>query len=279
MKLSLFLLLLLYAFPVFSQSDLEKLVGTERAFAKTALEKGTKSAFLEFMSSDAVVFTPDKTLAKPFWTDRQTSSAALIWAPNIADVSSNGILGYTTGNWEYRAKGRDDAPSAFGNFNTVWVRQPSGDYRWVVDIGIGHDKPERYSEGFTPPAAGAGNPNKVSAADSANRFYEATAKLGILKAYSTFADDSVRFFREGEFPGSGRSALLDRVKKYKGTFTFPKRSTFFESADLAYANNAYTFTSESGQVETGNFLQVWKFTDGRWKIVLDVFKPVPQKTN
>ena len=54
---------------------------------------------------------------------------------------------------------------------------------------------------------------------------------------------------------------------------------FFETADLAYANNSYTFANEDGTVETGNFLQVWKFIDGKWKIVLDIFKPVPQKTN
>ena len=279
MKISVFVLVLLTVIPVFAQSDLEKLVATERAFAKTALDKGTRSAFLEFMSGDAVVFGPDRTLARPFWTARQESPAALVWAPNFADISSNGILGYTTGNWEYRAKGRDDTPGAFGNFVTVWVRQPSGQYRWVVDIGIGHAKPDRYTEELLSPKTGSGNPNNVSAADSANRFSEAAAKQGIQKAYSAFADNDVRFLRENEFPATGRNALLDRVKKYKGTFTFPKRSMFFETADLAYANNSYTFANEDGAVETGNFLQVWKFIDGKWKIVLDIFKPVPQKTS
>jgi len=268
---------LLAAVPVFAQTDLDKLVSTERQFAKTALDKGTKSAFLEFMSSDALVFNPDKALAKPLWTARPESPAALIWAPTFGDISSNGILGYTTGNWEYRAKGRDDEPGAFGNFVTVWVRQPSGQYRWVVDIGISHPKPEKYAEDFTAAKPGSGNPNNVSAADSANRFFEMAAKQGIQKAYAAFADSDVRFFREDEFPASGRSSLIDRVKKYKGTFAFPKRSMFFETADLAYVNNSYTVTNESGVVESGNFLQVWKFIDGKWKIVLDIFKTVPQK--
>jgi hypothetical protein len=279
MKLFAFILLLIIVIPAIGQSDLEKLVATERAFAKTALDKGTRSAFLEFMSGDAVVFNPDRTLALPFWTARPAVPAVVVWAPNFADVSSNGILGYTSGNWEYRAKGRDDVPSAFGDFNTVWVRQPSGQYRWVVDIGVSHAKPDKFSEDITPPKPGGGNPGKISAADSANRFYETTAKLGILKAYSDFADNNVRFIRENEFPATGRNALLDRVKKDKGTFTFPKRSMFFESADMAYANNSYTFTPATGPVETGNFLQVWKFVDGKWRIVLDVFKPIPPKTN
>ena len=106
-----------------------------------------------------------------------------------------------------------------------------------------------------------------------------TGKQGVQKAYEGFLDKDVRFFREDDFPGVGRADLLSRVKKHKGTMSFPKRSVFFESVDIAYVNNNYTFTSDKGIVETGNFLQIWKFTGGQWKIVLDIFKPVPQKAN
>jgi ketosteroid isomerase-like protein len=271
-------LLVVAALPMFAQSDLSKLVDTERSFAKAAVDKNTRDAFLEFMSSDAVVFVPERTLAKPYWTGRTVSASALIWAPNFADISANGILGYTTGNWEYRAKGRDDQPSAFGDFVTVWLRQPSGQYRWVVDIGIGHDKPEKYSEEFTAPSeTSSGNPRSLSAADSANRFFEAVYKQGIQKAYSGFADENVRFFRENELPGIGKGRLISRVKKDKGTFTIPKRMVFFESDDIAYVTNKYSFAPEKGDPATGNFLQIWKFTGGQWKIVLDIFKAVPAK--
>jgi len=281
MKLTVFIIVLLTVASVFGQSDLDKLVGTERAFAAAALDKGTRSAFLEFMSSDALVFSPDRAQAKPLWTARPESPSALIWAPNFGDISSNGILGYTTGNWEYRAKGRADSPSAFGDFVTIWLRQPSGQYRWVVDIGISHAKPDRYSEEFsrTGNAVSAAVKDIPSAADSANRFFEAVTKQGIQKAYSLFADNDVRFYRENEFPATGRSALIDRIKKDKGTFVFPKRSVFFESTDIAYVNNSYTFTPENGPVQNGNFLQIWKFINGKWKIVLDLFKPVPSKAN
>jgi len=264
----------------YSQTDIGRLADTERLFAQTALDKGTRSAFLEFMSGDAIVFVPERTVARTFWTARPESQSALIWAPNFGDVSSNGILGYTTGNWEFRPKGRNDPPTAFGNFVTVWLRQPSGQYRWVVDIGINHPKPEKYTEAFsTPPSASGGNPNNISAADSANRFFEMVSKQGVERAYSTFANEDVRFFRENEYPAIGRSKLIDRIKKPKGTYVFPKRSVFFETADLAYVNNTYTFTPENGNVETGNFLQIWKFVGGKWKIVLDIFKSIPPKTS
>jgi ketosteroid isomerase-like protein len=272
--------LFLVSLPVFSQTDLDKLADTERAFARTALEKNTKVAFLEFMTNDALAFVPVRTRAKDYWSARAENASALVWAPNFGDIARNGILGYTTGNWEFRPKGKSDAPVAFGNFVTIWLRQPSGQYRWVLDIGINHDKPEKYSEEFTPiSTSSAGNPRRLSAADAANRFYEMANSVGVQKAYAQFADNNIRFYREGEFPGVGRSTILARVKKNKGAFAFPKRSVFFESDDLAYVNNTYTFTSEKGEVETGNFLHIWKFADGQWRLVLDVFKPVPQKAN
>jgi ketosteroid isomerase-like protein len=281
MSIKLFIFVVLFAtFATFAQSDLDKLVETERSFARTAIEKNTKSAFLEFMTNDAVAFVPEKTRAKEYWTARTENAAALVWAPNFGDISSNGILGYTTGNWEFRPKGKTDAPVAFGNFVTIWLRQPSGQYRWVLDIGVDSPKPEKYSDVFAPIASsGKGNIRSISAADTANRFYEMANSVGLQKAYSQFADNNVRFFRDNESPAVGRSALIDRVKKDKGTFTFPKRSVFFESDDVAYVNNSYTFTNEKGESETGNFLHVWKFSGGQWRLVLDIFKPVPKKAS
>ena len=268
----------LLAANVAAQPDVDRLADVERSFAKTALEKGTKPAFLEFMSGDAVVFTPQRTLARPYWQARPDSTGALIWTPNYGDISSNGILGYTTGNWEYRAKGKTDQPSAFGEFVTIWLRQPTGVYRWVIDIGVNHPKPAGYSENFVAASyKQRGNPDGISAADSANRFYEMVAKQGLQKAYALYTDQNVRFFRENELPGVGRDALMDRIKKYKGTFVFPKRTVFFETTDMAYVNNTYSFVTENGVAEAGNFVHIWKFIDGKWKIVLDIFKPVPQK--
>src|SRR5689334_15725267 len=107
------LFVLVVLLPVAAQSDLDKMIETERSFASMAGEKGTKAAFLEYMAPDAVVFDPEKVNARTVWTAREESPAFLAWAPNFADISSNGVLGYTTGNWEYRPKGKTDDPTAF----------------------------------------------------------------------------------------------------------------------------------------------------------------------
>src|SRR5258708_11449173 len=158
-----------------AQSDLQKLVDTEHIFARMAAEKGTKAAFLANFTDDALVFNPDKLNAKEFWTARTPNASLLSWAPNYADISANGIMGYTTGNWEFRPKGKDDTPTAFGDFITVWVRQPDGKYKFVIDIGVGHAKPEKYSTEWvtSPLKVKDQNEKGSSAADAANGFYAA----------------------------------------------------------------------------------------------------------
>lgn len=263
---------------VWAQSDLQKIVDAEHSFARLAAEKGTKEAFLANMTADALIFNPDKVNAREFWTARPASASLLSWAPNYADVSANGILGYTTGNWEFRAKGKDDQPSAFGEFITIWQRQPDGKYKWMVDIGVGHKKPARYSSDWVTSAESKDtNAKNSSAADSANVFFEAAVNESAKKAYGEYAADDIRLYRENKLPFIGKKEAMRAVSLEKGQLILSKRSSFFGSADLSYTVSTYMRKVEGTVVEKGNFMQIWKLKSGRWQIVLDIFKPVPEK--
>jgi hypothetical protein len=114
---------------------LEKVVETEKAFARFADEKGIKPAFLEFLADDGVMFYPQRVNGKEFWRARPDNSpATLSWYPTFADVSSNGALGYTTGEGEYRPKGKTDATVYYSTYANVWRRQPDGNYRAAFDV-------------------------------------------------------------------------------------------------------------------------------------------------
>ena len=264
----------IYPIALFAQGDLQKMVDTEHAFAQAAATNGTRAAFLEFMANDAVVFNPDITNAKAFWTARATSPSLLSWAPNFADMSSNGILGYTTGNWEYRAKGKDDAPTAFGDFITLWLRQPDGKYKWVVDIGVSHDKPEKYSTDWVTRVAATDKNGSEPTREAMTEFYQMAEKQGLTKAYKEFAADDIRSYREGKLPFIGKKASLNAVGSEKGTYRFGNRSTTFTAGDISYNLNTYTKSIDKKEVEKGNFLQIWKFYGGSWHMVLDIFKPL-----
>ncbi len=264
---------------LFAQTNLEKLVGTEKAFAQTAAEKNTKTAFLEFLANDGIIFNPQPINGKELWNSRPIGPALLAWTPEFADISSNGVLGYTTGPWEYRPQGKDDQPVAFGHYVTLWQKQLDGNFKFVLDIGISHDQVALVNNWTSPANSGKElNENRVSAADATTQFFELAEKMSIEKAYKAFSAEDIRLYRAGKVPLVGKKEALAQVKKIKTKIKFAKRSIFISAGDLAYISNSYTFIEKDGKVsEQGNFLQIWKFRKGRFQIVLDLFNPIPEE--
>lgn len=119
----------------FSQENAQKIYDTERAFEKMVAEKGIRDGFIEFLSPQGVIFTPEAVNARESWRSRPPSPAALTWNPVKIGVSSNGALGYAIGNSIYRPKGKDDPDEFHGHYLSVWTRQPNGDYRAALGHG------------------------------------------------------------------------------------------------------------------------------------------------
>ncbi len=259
------------------QSSVEKVVDAEHDFARMAADNGTKAAFLAFMTDEAVVFNPAKVNAKSSWSSRKESPALLLWDPNYADISSDGAIGYTTGNWEYRPKGKADAPVAFGDFVTVWTRQANGDYKWVIDMGVSHDRPVKYSTDWVttkhaPSAKAAANIDKA-----VEKFAAITSRKGLAAAYKEFGAEDIRSYRDGKMPLLGKAAAMAEANGEAGKLAVDISTHPTRSSDLAYLLTDYTRATADGKAEKGNMMQIWKFYDGKWHVVLDVIIPVPAK--
>ncbi len=269
------LILFLLSINIFAQTDLVKLVETEKTFSKTASEKGTKTAFLEYLADDGIIFHPDRVNGKESWKNRAESSELLVWTTEFADISASGVIGYTTGPWELRPTGKDSSPTVFGHFVTIWQRQQSGNYKVVLDIGITHEKVALKTD-WNPSVQSNSNEKKSSAADISAYFFEMADSAGIEKAYKTYLADDVKFYREGKLPINGKKNALDEIKKSsKNKIKFAKRSMFIGAGDLGYLSNSYTVLDKSGkEIEKGNFLQIWRLRKGKWEIVLDLFSPI-----
>jgi ketosteroid isomerase-like protein len=279
MKKILLLSIIIFSFTnIFAQkSDLQKVYDTEKMFEKAAAEKGTNQAFIEFLAPDGIVFVPNATNGREFWKNRPKSAAALFWNPTFVDVSSNGVLAYTTGNSIFKPKGKDDPNAFYGEYATVWQRQPGGNYLAAVDLGISHEQPNNETKWTSPIDSGKElNEKRFSAADASTAFFETAASQGLSKAYKAFLADDARLLREGKMPIVGKQNALNEYKNYKSNVNFAKRSFFVGSADMAYISNSYTVTDKNNkQIETGNFLQVWKLRGTKWQIVFDAFVPIP----
>lgn len=295
MKKELFLMFVLLCFSAtFGQTktDLQKLVETEIAFAKTAESKGTKAAFLEYLSDDAVIFRPEARNGKEFWQPQAETSALLSWSPAWADVSSDGKLGYTTGGWEYRPKGKTNSATAFGEYVTIWQKQDDGNYKAVLDIGISHEKPPAKTiKGQTPAKSAAGQPNWKSPFDAGTGEREIQSRITLNTLTDIFSkpymsDSLFRYMaadaiilREGKMPFIGKTPAFLELEKVDKNFP-PDSYLNFDGnisqkfGNMMYSYGVYKLTHKDKSVSKWNFMQIWKFRDDRWQIVLDIFAPV-----
>ncbi|MBO0749918.1 MAG: hypothetical protein J2O44_05765 [Porphyrobacter sp.] len=103
-------------------------VATELAFAREAQDKGQWTAFRDYAADDAVMFVPQPVAARD-WLKKQANPAqAVAWQPYVVWMSCDGSLAVSKGAWQ-RPNG------TVGYFTTVWKRQKSGSYKWVLDQG------------------------------------------------------------------------------------------------------------------------------------------------
>ncbi len=278
------ILFLIFAFGVnlYAASDLQKIVDTELAFAKKASDTNTRQAFIEYAADEGLIFNPTAVGAKAFWEKRPVSPAKLEWHPVWADVSADGQAGWDTGPWQFRPKGKDDAPAAFGNFATFWVKQTDGSFKFVIDIGIGYEK-SGFAETAVKFPADAGKGNKTVADKS---HYDSTQKLfysrSLAKAHEPVLADDCILLIDGQIPFRGKKDALAEFARQDTAYD-PKDSIAVDlKARRVYGNLSYFYgelmtTKADKSIHRQNFMQVWKFRDGKWQIVLEVFNDIPNK--
>src|SRR4051794_38996075 len=78
------------------QAALDSLVAAEKAFARTAAEKGTRDAFLAFLADDGLMFQPDPVNGKESWRARPAPPGFLSWYPVHSEGSLAGGPGFHT---------------------------------------------------------------------------------------------------------------------------------------------------------------------------------------
>ena len=104
-------------------------VDAERAFAADGQKLGQWTAFRKWAEPSAVMYTPQAVWAHDFLKDRKDPPRSVEWWPAQSWTSCDGRTAVNTGPW------RIEAAKADGYFTTLWMRQPSGDWRWTIDGG------------------------------------------------------------------------------------------------------------------------------------------------
>jgi ketosteroid isomerase-like protein len=267
------------------ETELKSMVQSERDFARTSVEKGMRHAFIAYLAEDSVVFNPDYPVPGKQWAEKipQPGNGVLNWHPVYADIAASGDLGYTTGPWDFKSNAQPQEIS-YGEFNSIWRKQPDGSWKNVCDFGIDHPAPQHSSGEFRPslkeentrPQSADLATSREALMNAERQFSRLSAEKGTAQAYLSTLSSDARLYRKGQFPFVGTKSIEDYFAKNPAVQQQwdPIFSDVSMSADLGYA---YGSIKTEGKAEKSYYMRVWeKQFDGTWKVVLDVNNTAPE---
>jgi len=261
----------------FQSTPLELMIRTERDFSHASLAKGTRDAFLSFISDNGIIFRPGPVPGKKWLNANSPTAAILSWRPVYADISSAGDLGYTTGPYEYKT----DQGTQNGTYLTLWKIQSDGTFKFVVDFGISHPAPKGATKEYFPETVRrSGQPLDAAGADAERKrlldldhtFSVDSASNGMIRAFEAWSAEDVRVLRDTRFPAVGKTAGLSLIEEKSGMLTWiPEKAEIADSADLGFTYGKASFKAPKAESsQSGYYLRIWKkLDDGQWKVVVD----------
>jgi ketosteroid isomerase-like protein len=258
-----------------------KMADTERAFARRAAETSVRQAFIDFFADESIGFEPDPVPARESLRKReappQQPGFQLLWEPRLGDVSSSGDLGYLTGPAEYVIPGK---PNAYTCYFSVWKRQPDGEYRVILDIGVPTPAKTPFAPGFVRSAAVSswkGRETREQAEASLLAFDKAfgasIAAKGASQAFSSVMHRAGRLNRRGQQPMPRAEAVAWLAREVSEMTSDPMKVETSQAGDFGYTWGRYTAKGPSSTVSS-YYVRVWtRKADGSWQLVSDVTTP------
>ncbi|MGZ3403360.1 MAG: DUF4440 domain-containing protein [Phenylobacterium sp.] len=252
-------------------ADPAPVIAAERAFAARAGAIGIAPSFLEYMTDDAIVFSPDPLLAKAVYGVRpppklpKDGGTLLNWWPNFAGVARSGDLAFTTGP----ATVNGGKPGIF--YFTVWSRQKDGGWKWVFDGGVDADGAGAPGPNAAPLALPPGDArplapdiamNQVRSAEIA---LAAAARADMAGAYKAVLAKDARVQGSPAAPAVSPEAVDRELATRARTIAFgPLGGSASKAGDLAW-----TYGDARWEGGRGHYVRIWQRRAGKWALVFD----------
>ena len=248
------------------------LIDAERTFAAMAAEQGVRASFLANFADDGVAFEPEPVRLREVWGARPApadpKALRLQWAPAAAAVAASGDLGFTTGPFTLSfASGA--RPPRHGIFTSVWRRDAAGNWKVVLDAGVGTPIEIPATELAPAPSLPARAQSAAPAPATIEREPAMTAPAGLARQ---FAADG-RWYREGESPVIGAARIDTLLASVLSRLAFvPVAEIVARTRDFAYTFGHLTATAGDGTVTRRGYVHLWKCDDaGEWKIAVAIW--------
>ena len=255
---------------------------TERDFAAACRKVGMRDSFLQYFADEALFFVPQPVNAKEALSKRPAEPFAarqLTWEPRLGDVASSGDLGWLTGPSELVVPAAPQPGPRHQVYLSVWRKQPAGDWRVIIDIGVAEPSAAPFAPGFHRFAmpdryAGAtGKADATSKLEAADKALNERAAKSLADGYAPALVESSRLHRDDILPVVGRAAILQYLRSQPGSLsgTFSKAEAS-ESGDFGYSYGTYEMNGDKpGEPRSGPYVRIWeRRADGAWVLAVEV---------
>lgn len=251
------------------------LASAETAFAAHSVREDMRAAFLAAFADDGVFVRKGWTIARAHLAGQSAPAIVLDWRAQYVEVAASGEIGLSTGPWKITSKANPAAPPAFGQFVSVWRREPGQPWKVAVDLGIGHPQPALWDRPLETVAVQGEAPRGVAGIRSAEERFAAEARASLRAAYAKHGSAELRFYRDGSPPALGKAAAMTAGTMTDADWVWTvERIETSRANDFGYARGSYAARAAPA-TPAGHFLRVWRVEAGEWRIALDVTSPAP----
>lgn len=276
---NLTLFFLLFSVSLFAQDpkqkdEIQKIIQTEKAFAQASIDKGTKNAFLEFLSKESIIF--DKSMPEngvEYW-QKLDFKGVVTWQPLTAEIAGSSDLGYTVGNYQFHNTSAEEKSNTFGSFVTLWKKQSDNSWKVAVDMSVPHDEVVTNTANITeiyPVFKPYELKNQMVLTERMvfmnDHFYWKNAKSS-LNPFEPHLEQNVRMYRRNLKPIIGKeNAKVFLKKTYNKNLVYTGLKAISSNAgDLVCVYGVI-----SGGGKSGTYLRIYKQeAKDAWKIVVEM---------
>ena len=262
---------------------LASMAQTERDFAAACRKVGMRDSFLQYFADEALFFVPEPVNAKEALSKRPAepfSARQLTWEPRLGDVAASGELGWLTGPSELVVPSAPQPGPRHQVYLSVWRKQPSGDWRVIIDIGVAEPSTAPFAPGFHRFAmpdrytGGGGKTDATAKLEAADRgLNERAARTSLAGGYAPVLLESSRLHRDDVLPLVGPTAIRQYLRNQSGRFTGTlSKAEAAESGDLGFTYGTYKMDRDkAAEAKSGPYVRMWdRRADGGWFLAVEV---------
>jgi ketosteroid isomerase-like protein len=262
-------LLLAAVYQLHAQKNIDGLINAEKSFAAYSVAHGIKDAFLKFLDSNGVMFDQGKAVnGIESWNKKEKRQGILNWAPEFAEISSSNDFGYTTGPWTFQPKTVNDSVVARGQYFTVWHLDKNGEWKFLVDLGIGNTPINPFIKTKKIVAKKTNGNAVTDSVLKAEENFIAAYHENLPKAYRKYLSNKTILNRNGRLPAISIDDQLKVIKNTPLDIQFSiTGSGIASSGDLAYVYGNTTINNKNE-----NYLHIWRKGKDGWKIAVEVLR-------